>query len=419
MKNSESFSELPEFRTSNEKSKTGFIQGNTFEFKEIKYFEINGEAIFEGDISLGSAKEMQELSSDIQTSLLGIGITGNKFRWPGGIIPFEIDQAVPDQQRIINAIQHWKDRTPIFFVERIASNALLFPNYIRFVSKEGCSSRVGMIGGMQEVSLGIGCEVGQAIHEIGHAVGLWHEQSREDRDNFVRILWENIDEDKRLNFEQQISDGDDIDMYDFNSIMHYSSFAFSKNGNPTIESIGGQQIGQRLGLSSGDIAAVNSIYGFLRNAVIALYNYDNDDTALWVFPAGSSAPQQTWRSGPGNWNWNLTKIAGADVRGAGRSELCALYNYGNGDTALFVFPAGSPAPQQIWRSGAGNFEWDRAKLVAADVRGIGKSELCILYNYDSAGGGDTALFVFPTGSPAPQQIWRSGAGNFEWDRSLV
>jgi hypothetical protein len=81
--------------------------------------------------------------------------------------------------------------------------------------------------GQQTISLGAGCTTGSAIHEIGHAVGLWHEQSREDRDLFVTINWQNIEPGKEHNFDQHITDGDDIGTYDYGSIMHYPRTAFS------------------------------------------------------------------------------------------------------------------------------------------------------------------------------------------------
>ena len=96
---------------------------------------------------------------------------------------------------------------------------------------------------------------------MGHVVGLWHEQSREDRDTYVKILWENMQPDLTYNFTQNIYDGDDIGLYDYGSIMHYPTSGFSANGKPTIETIPpGIPIGQRAGLSAGDIAAVKRMY---------------------------------------------------------------------------------------------------------------------------------------------------------------
>jgi hypothetical protein len=64
--------------------------------------------------------------------------------------------------------------------------------------------------GMQQISLASGCGFGQAVHEIGHAIDLWHEQSREDRDTYIQINIVNIEQGKEHNFAQHVSDGDDI-----------------------------------------------------------------------------------------------------------------------------------------------------------------------------------------------------------------
>lgn len=95
----------------------------------------------------------------------------------------------------------------------------------------------------------------------GHTVGLWHEQSREDRDAYVIIHWNKIRPGYEHNFSQRITDGDDIGAYDYQSVMHYPRTAFSTDGSDTITPVNpSASIGQRSSLSSGDIAAVNSLY---------------------------------------------------------------------------------------------------------------------------------------------------------------
>ena len=248
------------FRSSDD-VRQGVVSGKTIEYKPVTYSVVDGKAIFEGDIVIGAPDEVERAMNEVDLSEIpvsGIVIPGDQFRWPNRTVPFEVNH--PNRQLVMDAIRHWEERTPIRFVERNATNAGNFPNFIVFEQQDGCWSQVGMRGGRQVISLGTGCGLGAAIHEIGHAVGLWHEQSREDRDQNVRILWENIIPGREHNFNQHIADGDDVGVYEFGSIMHYPRTAFTRNGLPTIEPISGQAIGQRTGLSDRDIAAVRAIY---------------------------------------------------------------------------------------------------------------------------------------------------------------
>ena len=113
-------------------------------------------------------------------------------------------------------------------------------NYILFTSytDDGCSSYVGQQGGSQEVTLGSGCDnIGIIIHEIGHALGMWHEQSRPDRDSYVQIITSNIQSGKESNFRRRNSYEVDYQgtPYDYRSVMHYTKNAFSSNGLDTIQ----------------------------------------------------------------------------------------------------------------------------------------------------------------------------------------
>lgn len=283
---------------SGEDVRTGFISGLNFRNKAVQYTVVNGLAFFEGDIALGTVEEMERQSGLVERAAAdegliahGVVITGAQYRWPNALMPYTIDPALPNKQRVTDAISHYHANTGLRFVERTAANASQYPNYVRVFRGDGCWSYVGMQGGMQNLSLADGCSTGNTIHEFGHAWGLWHEQSREDRDAFVTIHWQNIQTDpidQSSNFNQHISDGDDIGSYDYGSLMHYGRYAFSKNGLPTITpKQSGVTIGQRNGLSAGDIAALHHIYRTIHHNLTVSQTYATPSSKnAWAYFAG-------------------------------------------------------------------------------------------------------------------------------------
>ncbi|PSP40402.1 hypothetical protein BRC68_17935 [Halobacteriales archaeon QH_6_64_20] len=210
-----------------------------------------------GGIVLGPAEEFTDVEADDTSGDVvdSIALSRDSALWPDGVVPYEIASDLPNTNtnRVHDAIDHWEANTPIEFVQHTNQN-----DFIEFVPANGCSSFVGRRGGRQPINLAGGCGTGSTIHEIAHAVGIWHEQSRSDRDVFIDVKFDNIEEGKAGNFRKH-EGANDIGRYDHGSIMHYPPYGFSKNRDKTIEAP--EPIGQRRGLSEGDLDAAFRLYG--------------------------------------------------------------------------------------------------------------------------------------------------------------
>ncbi|XP_028414987.1 zinc metalloproteinase nas-10-like [Dendronephthya gigantea] len=184
--------------------------------------------------------------------------------WPSGMVYYEIGGDLdPRREQIIEeAMDHWRQRTCLKFARRTNQK-----DYVHFQSGAGCASFVGRIGGSQRLVFGKQCKLGNIIHEIGHAIGFFHEMARPDRDKFVKINWKYILPGRQRNFlkfTEATINSRGVD-YDYRSIMHYSRLHFTKSRAGNLETIvprikGAPFIGQRIGLSVLDIKQAKLLY---------------------------------------------------------------------------------------------------------------------------------------------------------------
>ena len=134
-------------------------------------------------------------------------------------------------------------------------------DYIYFKKANNCASFVGRIGGRQDINLADGCTIGNTIHEIAHAVGMVHEQQHYDRDKYINIHWRNIHDSFKSEFGKLSFHKSRTSKFDLNSIMMYASWAYSKNGKPTMTTRDDKTFTvQRRGLSFGDEKIIDQIY---------------------------------------------------------------------------------------------------------------------------------------------------------------
>jgi Astacin (Peptidase family M12A) len=154
-------------------------------------------------------------------------------RWPGGEVPYLISSklSAAEQTAVEAAIAVWNSSgTGVSFVEYKGPTGPLavqaYAVFVRGDSDSSCRTTVGRRRPGQRIFCHLG--VSTLVHEMGHTLGLKHEQQRFDRDLHVAILRDNVIADKRGNFDRlAIDEAIPVGLYDFDSTMHYGEQSFA------------------------------------------------------------------------------------------------------------------------------------------------------------------------------------------------
>ena len=206
--------------------------------------------------------------------------------WPGATIPFQITFPNPSVEFTLvqQAIAQWNATTSVQLIPR--STEL---DFVSFDNAPGpCGSPVGRQTGRQTVACNnVNISVATILHEIGHAAGMYHEQSRYDRNAHVNINLGNVVAKRRNNFainETATVVGD----YDFLSLMHYPPVSgFEVNpAIPTITCPAGAcpaGMGFATTLSATDILALNLSYQLNQSGIIP-FTIENGFWGTWRQP---------------------------------------------------------------------------------------------------------------------------------------
>jgi hypothetical protein len=361
----------------------------------------DGLAITQGDIVLGNAQEIAARMAVLPNKNTSKGnvIAQASRLWPKNaagvvIVPYTIDTdpdnkvpaAITAANEQLQGVMQWVARTNQ--TDWVAFDLTEDANF------GSCFSAIGRSGGRQRIGGSRACSTGTIIHEMGHAIGLWHEQQRGDEETWVDQDLSNVDPFFANNFVP-LTNQRDSGNYDFGSIMHYAPYSFAKTFKPTvIPKPLGIPIGASDRYSETDVEAIRRLYSSLTQQI----TIDSFPTGFTILVDGQAV------TAPAKFNWPIGTTKTLSVTPGIRDTGSALYTFArwSSDTA------GTLSPTQTITVTAGNGSVgspSNAPLISTYTAFF--ANVIEVRTSSNTAGGSTRLSPEPeTIAGAPGKYWR-------------
>ena len=221
-----------------------------------------GSVIVQGDM-----KFPEDQLSGGQKALYGYAVMKEERLWPDGIIWYQYEDGLDESIKTAfeNGVKTWNDKVKFQWKQKAPDQDTYYVFVKRWYEGGGLST-VGRLPepgkNYQELLLDIDCQTRCLKHEMGHVMGLWHEHSRPDRDQYIKVFYENILPDNRAYFiTGSLQDSQQLSPFDFDSIMLQGSYYLSKaNDRKSLSRLDGSLIEVTDSISDQDVLAVNKIW---------------------------------------------------------------------------------------------------------------------------------------------------------------
>ncbi|XP_033630302.1 protein SpAN-like [Asterias rubens] len=196
--------------------------------------------------------------------------------WPGGKICYTWDSSLSDSadgqtmmELVEDVFDHYMDVSCVEFYPSTASECDgIDAMDVKLVEQTaGCWAHIGCSNNQNTfINVSPECATfGVVTHELFHSLGRYHEQSRNDRDEHIKVNWDAIETEKQGNYKK-CSNKPYTDTYDYQSIMHYGDMYFASGSAETMTIIESNKeryqklMGTQTQLSPNDVVTLNTMY---------------------------------------------------------------------------------------------------------------------------------------------------------------